>query len=266
MNIKEVQPTQSIFDGAKRLLQGLPKVAAGIVGLGGFAYIIGWLYVQSYLSVFGAQWLTTEIHVLTLMGYSWWPVIVVLFFVYLGITDLAEIESKDSVENSRRFKATLGVLNYGRWLLIAVVIADFVIGEKGYPSLARILSFTTVVMVIAMATSAVEILAFRLSKPELQNSLSFVNLTFLIIFLGLYLAPKQMGRNVALQDKDPEISSLSFVVLRDNPTEIFRLLMSSGERFYIFPTKYNSVYPPIQIVTASQIQSVQKRTKHESTK
>ena len=71
MNTKEDQPTQSIFEGAKHLLQGLPKVAAGVVGLSGFAYLIGWVYARSYFSVFGAEWLTTEISVLTLMGYSW---------------------------------------------------------------------------------------------------------------------------------------------------------------------------------------------------
>jgi len=266
MNNKETQSKQSIFDGAKRLLHGIPKVAAGIVGLSGFAYIIGWVYAQSYFSVFGAKWLITEIPILTLMGYSWWPVIVVLFFVYLGITDLAEIESKGSVEDSRRFKMTCGVLNYGRWVFIAIVIADLIIGEIGYPALARILSFISVVIVIAMATSAFEILAFRLSRPSLQVSLSIVYLTYAIISFGLYFAPTQMGRNAALQDKDPETLSLPFVALRDEPTKVFKLLMSSGERFYIFPTKYDSTYPPIQVVMASQIQSIQKKIKRENLK
>jgi len=80
MNTKEDQPTQSIFEGAKHLLQGLPKVAAGVVGLSGFAYLIGWVYARSYFSVFGAEWLTTEISVLTLMGYSWVGWIKVLSF------------------------------------------------------------------------------------------------------------------------------------------------------------------------------------------
>lgn len=260
---KADQSDQSIFDGAKRLLHGIPKIAAGIVGLSGFAYIIGWVYAQAYFSVFGAKWLITEIPILTLMGYSWWPVIVVLFFAYLGITDLAEIESKSSIEDSRRFKTTRGVLNYGRWVFIATIFADFVIGMIGYPALALILSFISVFIVVAMATSAFEILAFRLSKPSVQISLSIIYLTYAIIFCGIYAAPTQMGRNAALQDKAPENLSLPFVVLRDDPTKVFKLLMSSGERFYIFPTKYDAAYPPIQIVTASQIQSVQQRINKE---
>lgn len=266
MDNKEIQSTQTIFDGANRLLHGIPKVAAGIVGLSGFAYIIGWVYAQSYFSVFGAKWLVTEIPVLTLVGYSWWPVIVVLFFAYLGITDLADIESKSGVEDSRRFKTTHGVLNYGRWVYVAVTIADVIIGMIGYPTVARILSFISMVLVVAMATSAVEILAFRLSKPSFEINLPIVYLTYAIIFFGLYLAPTQMGRNAALQDKAPESLSLPFVVLRDDPTKVFKLLMSSGERFYIFPIKYDSAYPPIQIVTSSQIQSVQERIKRESPK
>lgn len=266
MNTKKDQPTQSIFEGAKHLLQGLPKVAAGVVGLSGFAYLIGWVYARSYFSVFGAEWLTTEIPVLTLMGYSWWPVVVVLFFAYLGITDLAEVENKGSVEDSHRFKTTLRVFNYGRWVFIVLIIADIVIGMMGYPSLAVILSFFSVIIVIAMAASAFEILAFRLSKPDLQINLPIVTLTYAIIFFGFYCAPTQMGRNATLQDKDLKTSSLAFVVLRDEPTKEYRLLMAAGERFYIFSTKNESKYPPIQIVTPSQIQLVQKRTKHEGTK
>jgi hypothetical protein len=73
-----------------------------------------------------------------------------------------------------------------------------------------------------------------------------------------------MGHNAAVEDKNSETSSLPFVVLREEPTKLYRLLMSSGEHFYIFPTKYDETYPPIQIVVAPQIQSVQKRTKHET--
>jgi uncharacterized membrane protein YwaF len=98
-------------------------------------------------------------------------------------------------------------------VLIAVAIADLIIGMIGYPAVARILSFISMVLVVAMATSAFEILAFRLSKPGLEINLSIVYLTYAIIFLGLYLAPAQMGRNAALEDKDPESLSLPFVVL-----------------------------------------------------
>ena len=255
----EDQSGQSIFDGAKRLLQGISKVAAAIVGLSAFAYIIGWVYAQAYFSVFGAKWLITEIPILTLMGYSWWPIIVVLFFTYLGITDLAEVESKSNIEESRRFKTTRVFLNYGRWVFVVTILADIAIGRIGYPALARILSFISVFIVVAMATCAFEILTFRLSKPSLHINLSIVYLTYAIIFFGIYAAPSRMGKNAALQDKAPENLSLPSVVLRDDPTKVFKLLMSSGERFYVFPAKYDAAYPPIQIVTASQIQSIQKK-------
>jgi hypothetical protein len=163
MNNKEIQSAESIFDGTKRLLRGIPQVAAGIVGLSGFAYIIGWVYAQSYFSVFGAKWLITEIPVLTLMSYSWWPVIVVLFFVYLGLTDLAEIESKGSV--------------------------------VGYPTLARILSFINVVIVVAMATSAFEMLALPRPVPSGPSCVhAFVCWLRRVCLTGLL--PKLRGRAV----------------------------------------------------------------------
>lgn len=264
VNSKEDQPKQSIFDGAKRLLCGLPKIAASVVGLSAFAYLLGWIYAQSYFSVFGAKWLSAEIPTLTIIGYSWWPVVGVLFFAYLGITDLVEIENEfKNVEDSFRFKTTLKIFNYGRWVFLAVAIADIVTGMFGHPILARILSFLVVCIVIMLATSAFEILAFQLIKPDMQINLPIVRLTYAIIFFGLYLAPNQMGHNAALQDKESEISSLSSVLLRNESTIIYRLLMSAGERFYIFPEKYEGKYPPIQIVTPLQIQSIQKRTNSE---
>lgn len=266
MDNKEFQSTQTILDGAKRLLHGATKVAAGIVGLSAFAYIIGLVYAKSYFSLFGAKWLVTGIPIPTLMGYSWWPLLLVLLFAYLGITDLAELESKSNIEESRRFKATLGVINYGRWVFITVIVADLIVGMMGYPAVALILSFISIFLVVALATCAFERLALRLSKPSLEINLSIVSLTYAIISLGLYVAPAQMGRNAALVDKSPESVSLPFVVLRDDPTKSFRLLISSGERFYIFPTKYDSEYPPIQIVTSSQIQSIQKKIKPASPK
>jgi len=255
------QSDLSIFDGAKRLLHGIPKVAAGAVGLSGLAYIIGWIYAQAYFSVFGAKWLVSEVPILNLMGYSWWPVIVVLFFAYLGINDLAEIERTNNIEDSRRFKTTSWVFNYGRWIFLCTTLADFIISMIGYPKIARILSVINMFIIVALATSSFELLAFRLSKPNLQIRLAIVNLTYAIIFFGLYAAPTQMGKNTALLDKEPDSLSLPFVELRNDPNKEFKLIMSSGDRYYIFPSKYETAYPPIQIVTTSQIQSIQQKNK-----
>lgn len=266
MNNKQIQSQQSILVGAIHLLNAIPKVASGLVGLSGFAYIIGWVYAQSYFSVFGAKWLITEIPVLTLMGYSWWPVLVLLFFTYLGITELAEIESKGkgNIEDSRRFKLNYKILNYGGLIFAAIGVTDYFIGEIGYPNLARILSFINIVVVIWMATSAFEILAFRLGNSFSQANLSIAYLTYTIIAFGLYFTPTQMGRNSALQDKEQDAFSLPYVSIRDEPTKEFKLLMLSSERFFIFPTKYDSTFPPIQIVVASQVQSIQKKIQTES--
>ena len=259
MTIKEEQPTQSIIDGAKRMMQGLPRAASGIIGLGCFAYIIGWAYARFYYSEFGASWLINEIPTQTLLGYSWLPVITVLFFAYLGFLDLAETERDGAFETSQRFKLTRFVLNYGRWFFIATIVADVAFGVFGYTTVASFFSHITVFVVVGMATSAIEMIIYRFANPNIKFDLSIVSLTYIILVFGLYIAPAQMGRNTAREDMNSTVSSLSFVTLRDDPHQSFRLLISSGDRFYVFPVKYESKYPPIQIVTASQIQSIQKR-------
>ncbi len=260
MNNKENQSKQSIFVGTTNLLNAISKIAAGFVGLSGFAYIVGWIYAQSYFSVFGAKWLITEIPVLTLMGYSWLPVLVVVVFAYTGITELAEIEQEGNVKDSRQFKFTLAIFKHGSWVFGLVAITDLIFSDIGNPALAKILSFINVVIVIGMVRSALMILSLHLVQPVLRGNLSVVYLTYAVIAFGLYFTPMQMGRNAALLDKEYDALSLPFVTLRDNPTKTFKLLALSGEHFYIFPTIYDSIYPPIQIVVASQIQSIQKKS------
>jgi hypothetical protein len=250
---------QSIMFGAKRLLNSLPKLATGIIGLSGFAYIVGWAYAQAYFSTFGASWVQADLPILTLVGYSWWPLVIVLFFAYLGITDLAETERETILENSRRLKATVFVVNYGRWIFIALSIADLLIANLGYPTVARILSIVNVFVIVALATSTIELLVFRLGKPDVKISLHLVSLTYLIIAIGLYFAPTQMGRNAALQDKNYTTTSLPIVMLRDEPTSEYYLLISSGDRFYVFPSRYESKYPPIRMVNGFNIKLIQKR-------
>jgi len=104
MSVEENEKTISIFVGAKRLFQGLPKAASATIGLSGIAYFIGWLYGRSYFSNFGAKWLASEVPLLTMIGYSWWPVIIVIFYAYLGFTDLAEIENEKKLKTVNGLK------------------------------------------------------------------------------------------------------------------------------------------------------------------
>ncbi|HUG70520.1 MAG TPA: hypothetical protein VMM76_22415 [Pirellulaceae bacterium] len=249
----------SIFFGAKRLLESLPKVATGLVGLSGFAYFIGWAYARTYFAHFGASWILSELPILTVLGYSWWPVLILLFYAYLGVTDLAEIEGDKPVQDSVRFRLSIASLNYGRWVFIVIVIADVLLGLFGFPRLARYLSLVSILLVFAMATSAVEILVFRLSNPAAKFDLPFVGVTYAIILLGFYLAPILMGRNAALQDRTPTGSSLPVVVLRNDPSAEHFLLFSSGDRFYVFPPEDGTKYPAIEIVSTSEIQTIQRR-------
>ncbi len=247
-----------ILHGAKRLLHNLPKLATGIVGLSGFAYIIGWAYAQAYFSTFGASWVQSDVPILMLMGYSWWPVVIVLFFAFIGIKDLAETEKETLLEFSPRFKASVFVVNHGRWFFIAISIADPLLANHGYSTAARILSMVNVFIIVALATCTLELLAFRLSNSDLRVNLHLASLTYLIIAIGLYYAPSQMGRNAALKDKNLETSSLPMVKLRDEPKTEYFLLLSSGERLYVFPAKYDSKYPPVKIVNGTNINSIQQ--------
>src|SRR5437879_3240436 len=131
---------QSILVGAQRLFQEGPKLLTGLAGVSGLAYLVGWIYTKSYFSEFGASWILNDISLATLFSYSWIPVLGLLFFAFLGITDLAELESKASQALSQRLKVSLGIYRYGRWIFLVLVSEDPVLSELGYDTAALILS------------------------------------------------------------------------------------------------------------------------------
>lgn len=260
---KEDRSSESIFFGAQRLVGTVPKVVAGLIGLGSFAYIVGWFYARSYFSEFGASWILSDVPVLTVLGYSWLPVIIVLFFGYLGVTDLAETESKAEVKDSKRFRASISVFNHGRWVFVILALANPLVVFFGFLPLASFLSMASVFVTVAMATSAIEILVVRLSRTDLKIDLPIAYLSYAIIAFGFYVAPSQMGRNAALLDKLATSSSLPRVYLRSDEKDEYRLLFSSGERFYVFPSDHDTEFPPIRITSPADIKYIQRRIKSE---
>ena len=252
--------TPSILVGINRFLGYMPQIAAVIIGLSGVAYLIGWLYARSYYSVFGAEWLINELPVSVLVSYSWWPVIIVVFYTAMGLSDLCDAQLIGKIEDSGIFKTCRFFIRHSIWPYLILLVSDIITGILGYPAVARIISIFTVTLFIAMTSSALIFIVLRLGFPEFKNRIKIEYLAFGIIIFGLYFTPTQMGKNAALMNKASD-SGLSKVIIRDEPEKVYRLLLSSGEKIYIFPDNYDSKYPPISIATIDRIKSIQKSNK-----
>jgi hypothetical protein len=83
-----------VLAGIRRFISVLPQVLSIVVGLSILVYVLGWLSARAYYLEFGATWLLSEITIISLLGFSCFSLAAVLFFVYLGVTDLLESETR----------------------------------------------------------------------------------------------------------------------------------------------------------------------------
>lgn len=186
---------------------------------------------------------------------SWVPLLLTLFLGYLAATNLALIEHQGNLTGSRRFKASVAVVHYGPWLFIVLLAATSLLSTLGYVTSAIVLSVISVALLLLLSSSALELLAVRLSNADRRIDLSMAYLSFAVIAAGLYFVPAQLGMNWARVDKQAESTLLKVYVRGDDVTE-YKLLFSVGERLYVFPTRYEGDYPPIEAASAGNVRFV----------
>ncbi|MBH0178482.1 MAG: hypothetical protein HP491_11610 [Nitrospira sp.] len=247
---------ESARDGARRIIEHAPKVMAGLAGIGGLAYLAGAIYTRSYFSEFGASWILDEVPMATYFGQSWIPLLLILFFVYLATTNLAVIEHRGNLTESTRFKISVAIVHYGPWLVIMLLASTTLLSTFDYVAAVIVLSVVSVIMLLLLCSSALELIAVRLSKADQSIDLSMAYLSFAVIAAGLYIVPVQLGVNWARVDKQTA-SALLRVYLRGDEVTEYKLLFSVGERLYVFPTRYEGDHPPVRTAAAADLRFVQ---------
>lgn len=240
----------TLFESIGRIINVLPKIASLTVGITAFAYLIGWLQAKAYFSAFGASWLLSELSVQSLLGYSWVPLTILLFFCYLTTLDLTE-------GKTTKVKNILFTLKYGRILIITIFIIQMVLISLKINSLQIFISYTLVFIMIYYSTSAYGYLILSLQNPKFKWDLPSTYLTFIILFCGLYLVPTNLGRSSAYRNLDPERSTLPKIQLKSDSQPNLRLLHKSGDMYYSFILSGNKDYPEIIILNGSQIHIIQ---------
>jgi hypothetical protein len=222
----------------------------------------GALYTRSYFSEFGASWILDKVPMAIFFERSMIPLLFLLFFALLAVMGLFDSEKTDRLLSSPQFKASIAVIRYGPWCLIALSVLDLALGTFGSTTLAVILSVISVPVLLLLLASNLKFLIVRLRRSDLQLDRLKLAISVAVIVLGLYCVPAQLGRNFGQLDKEPATSTLSTIHLHDDPTE-YRLLLSVDERLYVFPERYEGTYPPIETTAAAQVESIQYGKKSE---
>lgn len=244
--------TESSRAGVRRLIEQTPKALAALAALTGVAYLAGSIYTRTYFSEFGASWILEEVPAATYFSQSWVPLVLMLYFGYLATTNLAVIGSQDDVTESFQFKLSVTVVQYGPWFLLALLVMTPLLSTVGYVTSAIVLSIIGVAAILLLCSSALELVVVRFKTRGQLIDLPMVYVAFAVIAAGLYVVPAQLGLNWARVDKQPT-SSLLTVYLRSDADQEYRLLFSVGERLYVFPTRFEGAYPPVQATAIGNV-------------
>lgn len=249
------QKAEKARAGARRLIEQTPIALAGLAVITGLAYLAGSFYTRAYFAEFGASWILDEIPAAIYFSQSWIPLLLILFFVYLSTTNLGLIDSQSDLTVSTKFKISVFVVQYGSWFLILLLAAIPFLSFIDATVPAIVLSVVSVIVLLWLLGSTFEILVVqRLTEdPEIDPTMAYISCV--LIAVGLYAVPAQLGLNWARADKKSP-SSLLTVYLHGNAEKEYKLLFSAEERLYVFPAKYEGRFPPVEATTATAVSFV----------
>lgn len=241
--------------GARRLIEQTPIALAGLAVISGLAYLAGSFYTRAYFAEFGASWILDEVPTAIYFGQSWIPLLLILFFVYLVTTNLGLIDSQSNLTASTKFKISVFVVHYGSWLFILLLAAIPLLSLGGSTRAAIVLSVISIVVLLWLLGSALELLVVRFMTKDADMDLTMAYIACVLIAAGLYVVPVQLGINWARADKESP-SSLLTVYLHGNAEKEYKLLFSVEERLYVFPAKYEGRFPPVEATRATDVSFV----------
>lgn len=221
----------------------------------GLAYLAGSFYTRAYFAEFGASWILDEVPAAIYFSQSWTPLLLILFFVYLATTNLGLLDSQSNLTASTKFKISVFVVRYGSWLFLLLLTTIPLLSLVGSTIAAIVLSVIAIVGLLWLLGSALELLIVRLITDDREMDLTMTAIACVLIAVGLYVVPAQLGMNWARADKQAP-SSLLTVYLHGNVEKEYKLLFSVDERLYVFPAKYEGNYPPVEATTATDVSFV----------
>lgn len=243
--------------GTQRHAEHVPKALAGLAAITTVAYFEGFLYIRAYFAQFGASWILDEVPMAIFFERSMLPLLLIFFLAFLAIMGLFDVETKEQALTSTRLKTSIAVNTYGPWGALVLGIVDFILGELGALTAAIVLSVLSVAIFLLLLAALFKLLLVWFRNREIRLNRTVLSLSLAAILLGSYWIPTQLGGNFGKLDKDPASSTLSSINLRGNSTE-YKLLLSFGDRLYLFPTHYGGTFPQIETASSSKVEFIQQ--------
>ncbi len=237
---------------AQRLIEQTPKALAGLAAMSGVAYLAGSVYTKAYFSELGALWVLEEVPTATYFSQSWVPLVLMLYFGYLVTTNLAVTGNQDERTVGLGFTFSMAMVRYGSWFLLVLFVTIPLLSTFDAVVSAIVLSIAGIAAILLLFSSALEVVIARSKATGRLGDPLMAYIAFAVIAAGLYVVPSQLGLNWARVDTQPT-SSLLTVYLHSDVGHEYRLLLSAGERLYVFPTRFKGTHPPVQATSVANI-------------
>jgi len=245
--------------GTQRHAEHVPKALAGLAALTMAAYFEGVLYIRAYLAQFDALWILDEVPMAIFFERSKIPLLLLFFLAGLAIMGLFDNETKEQTLASTRFKASIVATTYGPWIALSLGTVDVILGELGFPLAAIVLSILFVGIFLLLLAALFKLVLAWFRNRDIQLNHTVLHLSIAMLVLSVYWAPTRLGANFGTLDKTPAASTLSSINLRNDSTD-YKLLLSFGDRLYVFPMHYGGAFPRIEAASSSQVEFIQQGT------
>ena len=215
--MNEIIPKKTPYEATLVIFKSLTKIGAWLLSLAGFAYLIGWFQASAYFRYLGASWILNDMSTLSIISYSWIPLLVFVFFLYLGLWDISQART-------RKVKADKTILKYSISIMILLIVINFIFQNLELVEIYRISTIFLIVFYFFYAIICMHVLITELQEQTFKWN-TFINaLIYGIVIFGLYQAPTKIGEFNAQEDIDLKLSKLPQVIMKTHLKEDIRLL------------------------------------------
>jgi hypothetical protein len=216
------------------------EIGTIVTSLAAIAYLVGYLTAKAYFDEFRAGWLVGQISSRDLLTYSLVPLGVLVFFIYLGITDLAE-------GGKSREKAAYFVVAWTPLTIIVWLVLESITSYVWRPSAA--ISFIGFILAIFLAGAVVEVTVLQIKYGRTKLGIHMLYIAYAVVFLALYVGPTRYGRSLALMDMEHHTTRLPAIELRNPESdEKTYLLLVEGDTYFCVqfssaPCEHSTILP-----------------------
>lgn len=210
-----------------RLVAGLGAVTAAAAVVTGLCYVVGSVYLGSYLARFGAEWALEISSPQARLSSGWLPLLAVVFLIGLNLG--TAFERMPAAGNSSRVVRWAGLT-----ASLAMSVHFLIGGFIGLPAWAQLILFGVFACSIVVIVAGLsDLIIHGLSRPDPFEAKPLAGQLVTLTILSLVVFPWAAGQTRALWHHRFHLQSLPLVEYADSddaPSQECRVVLVTEER------------------------------------